>query len=70
MSETYEQRRQQLELEQMEADIANKRADARLKDEQRRWEPWKAMTTAFAAGVAFATAFLALATWALSHVMR
>ncbi len=28
--------------------------------EQRRWEPWRVVTTAFAAGVAFTGALLAL----------
>ena len=32
-----------------------------LKLEQRRWEPWKVVTTAFASGVAFSAALLALA---------
>ncbi len=35
-------------------------ADTVLKLEQRRWEPWKVITTAFAAGVAFTGALLAL----------
>lgn len=43
------------------------RADIDLKREQARWEPWKALAAAFAAGLAAASAFLALATWVLSH---
>lgn len=43
----------------MAADIANKQADTALKDEQRRWEPWKALSTAFGAGVAVASALIA-----------
>ncbi|MEO8713823.1 MAG: hypothetical protein ABI369_02305 [Acetobacteraceae bacterium] len=38
-----------------------------LKRERTRWEPWKALATAFGAGLAFASAFLALAAWVLSH---
>jgi hypothetical protein len=34
------------------ADIANKEADTLLKTEQLRWEPWKAMSAAFGAGIA------------------
>jgi hypothetical protein len=34
--------------------------DTMLKLEQRCWEPWKVVTTAFAAGVAFTGALLAL----------
>lgn len=53
----------------MQADIANKTADTALKDEQRRWEPWKALSAAFGAGLAVATGLIALATWVL-HVIR
>jgi hypothetical protein len=49
----------------MMADIANKTADTALKDEQRRWEPIKAMSAAFGAGIAVATGFIALATYLL-----
>jgi hypothetical protein len=49
------------------ADIANKEADTKLKDEQRRWEPVKAMSAAFGAGVAFASGLIALAAWVLTH---
>ena len=34
--------------------------DTMLKPEQRCWKPWKLVTTAFAAGVAFTGALLAL----------
>jgi hypothetical protein len=44
----------------MQADIANKTADTALKDEQRRWEPWKALSAAFGAGIAVASGLLAL----------
>lgn len=44
----------------MQTDIANKRADTALKDEQRRWEPWKALSAAFGAGIAVASGLLAL----------
>jgi hypothetical protein len=54
----------------MMADIANKEADTKLKDEQRRWEPVKAMSAAFGAGVAFASALIALAAWVIAHFMQ
>ena len=56
-----------LRIEQMAADIANKKADTALKEEQRRWEPWKALSAAFGAGLAVASGLLALAAWMLSH---
>jgi hypothetical protein len=52
---------------QMAADIANKQADTALKDEQRRWEPWKALSAAFGAGVAVATGLFTLAFWVVAH---
>ncbi len=52
------------------ADIANKEADTKLKDEQRRWEPVKAMSAAFGAGVAFASGLIALAAWVLTHFVQ
>jgi hypothetical protein len=52
------------------ADIANKEADTLLKIEQRCWEPWKAMSAAFGAGVAVASALIALATWILAHFIQ
>jgi hypothetical protein len=54
----------------MHADIANKHADTRLKEEQARWEPWKALSAAFAAGIAVASGLIALAGWLLAHVTR
>lgn len=51
----------------MRADIANKQADTALKDEQRRWEPVKAMSAAFAAGLAVATGLIGAIAWAMSH---
>jgi hypothetical protein len=42
--------REELELDQIRADIALKRA-------QTQWEPWKAMATAFGAGAAIFSAF-------------
>ena len=39
-----------------------------LKEEQRRWEPWKALSAAFVAGVAVASGLIALAAWIISHV--
>jgi F0F1-type ATP synthase assembly protein I len=57
-----------LRMDQMRADIANKQADTKLKDEQRRWEPVKAMSAAFGAGVAFASGLIALAAWIITHL--
>ena len=54
----------------MIAEIANKRSDTSLKDEQRRWEPWKALSAAFGAGVAVASGLFALATWVIGHTLR
>jgi hypothetical protein len=42
----------ELRMAQMRADIANKDADILLKTEQARWEPWKALSAAFGAGLA------------------
>lgn len=44
----------------MQADIANKRADTALKEAQAKWEPIKAISTAFGAGVAVASGLIAL----------
>jgi hypothetical protein len=54
---------EELEMEQIRADIALKRA-------QTQWEPWKAMTAAFGAGAAFATAIAAMLAFVFSHIMR
>ncbi len=51
------------------ADIANKEADTLLKREQARWEPWKALSAAFGAGIAVASGLLALAAWVLTHFL-
>ena len=59
-----------LRIEQMRADIANKEADTRLKDEQRRWEPWKALSAAFGAGLAVASGLIALAAWIIAHLAK
>ena len=52
----------------MRADIANENADTGLKYEQQRWEPWKALSAAFGAGVAVASGIFAFAAWVLSHM--
>lgn len=52
----------------MQADIANKQADTDLKREQLRWEPWKALSVAFSAGVAVATGLLTLGAWLFGHL--
>ena len=51
------------------AQIANTEADTRLKEEQRRWEPAKALSAAFGAGLAVATGLIALATWIVGHLV-
>ncbi len=48
------------EQDERNAKVRNLEADTMLKSEQRRWETWKVVTTAFAAGVAFTGALLAL----------
>ncbi len=53
--------RAELEVEQIMADIALKRA-------QTQWEPWKAMAAAFGAGATIASAMLALAVYVISHL--
>jgi F0F1-type ATP synthase assembly protein I len=59
-----------LRKELMQADIANKRSDTALKDEQRRWEPWKALSAAFGAGVAVASGLIAGTAWIVTHFMH
>jgi hypothetical protein len=54
----------------MVAEIANKDADTLLKIEQRRWEPWKALSAAFGAGIAVASGLIALAAWILAHFIQ
>lgn len=68
MSETTDEERE-LKVALMRAEIANKEADTALKDEQRRWEPVKAMSAAFGAGVAVASGLIALIAWALVHLL-
>jgi hypothetical protein len=68
MSDALDDEERELKAELMRAQIANLKADTNLKDEQRRWEPVKAMSAAFGAGVAFASALIALAAWIISHV--
>lgn len=48
------------EQDERNAKVRNLEADTMLKPEQRRREPWTVVTTAFAAGVAFTGALLAL----------
>lgn len=54
----------------MRADIANKEADTALRAEQARWEPWKALSAAFGAGLAVASGLIALATWIVVHLVE
>lgn len=58
----------QLRMQLMAAQIANQQADTALKDEQRRWEPWKALSAAFGAGIAVASGLIALAAWLIVHL--
>jgi hypothetical protein len=58
----------ELKVELMKADIANKQAYTSLKEEQRRREPWKALSAAFGAGIAVALGLIALSAWVLSHL--
>jgi hypothetical protein len=60
----------ELRMALMRADIANKEADTTLKTEQARWEPWKALSAAFGAGIAVASGLIALAAWMLTHLIR
>jgi hypothetical protein len=52
----------------MRADLNTKQADALLKMAQTQWEPWKAMSAAFAAGVAVATGLITLGGWLFGHM--
>lgn len=52
------------------AQIANKEADTELKREQIRWEPWKALSAAFGAGLAVASGLMALIAWVLVRFMH
>ncbi len=61
MSEQMFPTREELEVDQIRADIALNRV-------QTQWEPWKAMAAAFGAGATVATAMGALAVYALSHL--
>lgn len=63
MSDTNET---ELRFRLMRADIANKDADTALKAEQLRWEPWKALSVAFGAGLVAASALIAAIAWVLS----
>jgi hypothetical protein len=66
MSDTAGEARWRIML--MQADIANKEADTDLKREQLRWEPWKALSAAFGAGVAVASGLIALAAWIIARL--
>ena len=52
----------------LRADIAKEEADTGLKREQLRWEPWKALSAAFGAGVAVASALIAAGAWMAWHL--
>jgi hypothetical protein len=59
---------QQLRIRLMQADISNKVADTDYKRELTRWEPGKAMSVAFGAGVAVTTALFGALAWLFAHV--
>jgi hypothetical protein len=65
-----DEQEQDLRIELMQAKLDNTVADTALKNEQRRWEPWKALSAAFGAGLAVATGLIALATWIIAHLAR
>jgi hypothetical protein len=67
---TRDQEEQDLRIELMQADVANKTADTALKTEQLRWEPWKALSAAFGAGIAVASALIAATAWILTHFIQ
>lgn len=69
MSETADEERE-LKVALMRAEIANKETDTMLKPEQVRWEPWKALSAAFGAGIAVASGLIALAAWVLTHFIH
>jgi hypothetical protein len=51
----------------MKADIANKTADTAYKEGLLRWEPWKALSAAFGAGLAVASGLIAAIAWVVTH---
>jgi hypothetical protein len=65
-----DEQEQDLRIDLMQAKLDNTVADTALKNEQRRWEPWKALSAAFGAGLAVATGLIALATWIIAHLAR
>jgi hypothetical protein len=69
VSDTTDEERE-LKMALLRADITNKGADTQLKREQLRWEPWKALSAAFGAGVAVASGLIALAAWILTHFIQ
>ena len=60
----------QLKVDLMRADLANKTADTMLKREQIRWEPWKALSAAFGAGIAVASGLMAIIAWTLTRFFQ
>ncbi len=69
MSESADEDRT-LRVALMKADIANKKADTDLKQEQLRWEPWKALSAAFGAGLAVASGLIAAIARVLTHFVQ
>ncbi len=50
--------------------LLNKQADTALKNERRRWQPIKAVSAAFGAGVAVASGLIAATTWVVLNFVR
>jgi hypothetical protein len=62
MDQTQEAEFDQLRIEQMKADIANKEADTDYKRGLMRWEPWKVLAAGLGAGAGIMAAAVAIAT--------
>lgn len=69
MALTFEQEETEYEwrIRLMKADIDTKVADMLLKNEQRRWEPWKVIATAMGSAAAVFGALGILVGYLLAH---
>ena len=68
MDATQEAEFDQLRIEQMKADIANKEADTQYKRGLLLWEPWKVLAAGIGAGAAIMVAATAIATLILRQL--
>jgi hypothetical protein len=68
MDPTLEAEFDQLRIEQMKADIANKEADTQYKRGLLLWEPWKVLAAGIGAGAAIMVAATAIATLVLRQL--